>query len=121
MSVLNTEKYIDLALKYKSQVTIVLSIVLMTLIFFAGRATIDCPPKEVICKSELVTIKNLFKEIKECQASCKDKLREQRDLNEIECLRRVRAAIDKHKTTSDIVSCEEAKAIMPQCKSRGKW
>ena len=121
MSGLNPEKYIDLALKNKTILVTVLSVVLIILVFFAGRATVDCPPKEVVCKSELTTIKNLFKEVEKCQSDCKDKLREQRDLNEIECLKRVRSAIDKHRSTSDIVSCEEAKAIMPQCKSRGRW
>tara|TARA_B100001989_G_C24451291_1_gene419110 strand:+ start:187 stop:552 length:366 start_codon:yes stop_codon:yes gene_type:complete len=121
MSKINPEKYIDLALKYKTQVTIILSIILMTLVFFAGRATVDCPPKEVVCKSEITTIKKLFEEIEVCQSSCKDKLREQRDLSELECLKRIRSAIDNHRSTTDIVSCEEAKAIMPQCKRRGKW
>ena len=121
MSGLNPEKYIDLALKHKTQLAIALSVILMVLVFFAGRATVDCPPKEVMCKSELKTIENLFKEVEKCQADCTDKLREQRDLNEIECLKRVRSAIDKHRSTSDIISCEEAKAIMPQCKSRGRW
>ena len=121
MSGLNPEKYIDLALKNKTILATILSIIIVVLIFFAGRATVDCPPKEVICKSELVTIKNLFSEVEKCQTSCKEKIREQRDLSEIECLKRIRSAVDKHRTTADIVSCEEAKAIMPQCKSKRRW
>lgn len=121
MSVINPEKYIDILLKNKTYMTVVVSIVVGAAIFFVGRMTVNCPPKEVLCKQELTTIKDLFKEVEKCQSGCIDKLRKQRDLDEKECKQRIRKAIDDNRNTSTIVSCEEAKAIMPQCKRRGRW
>jgi len=118
---LNPEKYLSLIAKYKMQSMFALVFVLMLVMFFIGRATVVCPSKEVVCKSELVTIKNLFEEVEKCQAACTSKIRSQIDIDDVDCRLRIRKAISKNKSTADIVSCEEAKAIMPQCKSKGKW
>jgi hypothetical protein len=119
MSNFNPGKYLDLVEKYKVQATALLIGIFLVLVFIAGRATVDCPSKEVVCKGELLTIESLFEEIKKCQNDSTDKLRDQRDADDEDCTKRIRSAIDKHRTTANIVTCEEVKALMPQCKKRG--
>jgi hypothetical protein len=121
MSISNSEKYIELAIKYKTHTMILLSFLMLTAVFFIGRYTINIPSKETVCKSEITTIKNLFTELEKCQSSCVDMLRQQRDKDEKECLQRIQKAIKDSKGTIEILSCSEAKAIMPQCKKRGQW
>lgn len=121
MPISNPEKYIELAIKYKTHTMILLSFLMLVVVFFVGRSTVDVPPKEVTCKSEITTIKNLFAELEQCQKSCTDKLREQRDKDEVECRKRIREGIEDSRDTVEVLSCTEAKAIMPQCKRRGQW
>jgi hypothetical protein len=121
MPISNPEKYIELAIKYKTHTMVLLSFLMLAIVFFIGRSTVDIPPKELVCKSELTTIKNLFSEVEKCQRSCTDKLREQRDKDEIECKARIKQGIIDNRNTVEVLSCAEAKAIMPQCKRRGRW
>ena len=119
----NPGKYLEIIENYKTQATALVIGVFIVLVFIAGRATVDCPSKEVVCKSEIATIEKLFAEIEKCQNNLKDKLREQRDEADKACDVRIRGAIEKHRTTANIVTCEEVIALMPQCKKRGrrKW
>ena len=121
MLISNPEKYIELAIKYKTHVMILLAFLLVIAVFFVGRATIDIPPKEVVCKSEIATIESLFTKIEECQNECTKKLRAQSDKDEVECKKRIKQGIEDNRGTVEILSCSEAKAIMPQCKRRGQW
>ena len=121
MPISNPEKYIELAIKYKTHTMILLSFLMLVVVFFAGRATVDIPSKDIVCKSEITTIKNLFAELEKCQKSCTDKLREQRDKDELECKERIKQGIIDSRDTVEVLSCSEAKAIMPQCKRRGRW
>jgi hypothetical protein len=121
MPISNPEKYIELAIKYKTHTMVLLSFLMLAIVFFIGRSTVDIPPKELVCKSELTTIKNLFSEVEKCQRSCTDKLREQRDKDEIECKARIKQGIIDNRNTVEVLSCAEAKAIMPQCKRSGRW
>ena len=121
MPINNPEKYIELAIKYKTHTMALLSFLMLVIVFFVGRSTVEIPPKELVCKSEITTIKNLFTELEECQRSCTEKLRKQRDSDEIECKQRIRQGIIDNRNTVEVLSCSEAKAIMPQCKRRGRW
>jgi len=116
-----TDKYIELALKYKSQITIASSLLVFLLSFVAGRMTAVCPPKSEVCKSEIILIKSLKEEISRKDSDCKKLLRSEQDISEKSCKKRIKDAQKGTKTTSQIVSCEEAKAIMPQCKKQGRW
>ena len=120
MTSINPEKYLDLIAKYRTQVTSIVFGMIVVAVFFVGRSTVDCPPKEVVCKSEILTIKSLFKEIEKCQSECTSNLRIQRDESDSSCKLRIRSAIDKHRSTTSLVTCEEVKALMPQCKKRRK-
>jgi hypothetical protein len=117
----NTEKYIDLAIKYKQHTMTILLFILMTASFFVGRLSVSLPTKESFCKSEIATIDRLFKEVEGCQKSCKDKMRTQRDKDEKDCKRRITNSVNNHESTINLVTCHEAKAIMPQCIKRGQW
>ena len=121
MSISSPEKYIELAIKYKTHTMVLLSFLLLIVVFFIGRSTVSLPPKEVVCKSEIITIKNLFAKIEECQSECTEKLRHQSDKDETECKKRIKKGISDNRGTVEILSCTEAKAIMPQCKRRGQW
>ena len=118
---LNKDKYIELLVKYKTQATIAICMLFMVGIYFAGRASVSCPPKSKVCESEIKTNNKLFAEIEKCQADTLDKIREQIDKDEVECKKRIRSAINDHKVAADGVTCHEAKAIMPQCKRRRLW
>lgn len=118
---LSTEKYVELLIRYRTQATVAICMLFMVGIYYAGRASVSCPPKEIVCESEIKTNAKLFAEIEKCQADTLEKIREQIDKDEVECKKRIRSAIDDHKVTADVVTCHEAKAIMPQCKRRGLW
>ena len=121
MSISNPEKYIELAIKYKTHTMVLLSFLLLVIVFFIGRLTVSMPPKEVTCKSEITTIKNLFTKLEESQSECTDNIRAQIDKDEIECKKRIEKEVRDSRDTVEILSCSEAKAIMPQCKKRGLW
>jgi hypothetical protein len=118
---IETDKYIELALKYKSQITIASSLLVFLLSFVAGRMTAVCPPKSEVCKAEIILIESLKQELSRKDNDCKKLLREEQDKAEKDCVKRIKEAQKGTKTTSQIVSCEEAKAIMPQCKKQGRW
>ena len=121
MKISSPEKYIELAIKYKTHTMVLLSFLMLVVVFFIGRSTVSIPPKEAICKSEITTIKSLFVELEKCQSDCVDKLREQRDKDEVECRSRIEKGIRDSRLTEELLSCGEAKAIMPQCKRKGQW
>jgi hypothetical protein len=121
MSINNPEKYIELAIKYKTHTMVLLSFLLLVIVFFIGRSTVSIPPKEIVCKSEITTIENLFTKIEECQSKSTSNLRDQMDKDEAECKKRIKAGIIENRGTVEILSCSEAKAIMPQCKRRREW
>lgn len=118
---IESDKYVELALKYKNQITVASVIFVMIVSFAGGRFSAVCPPKSKVCKGELILIDSLKKEIIAKDEKYKKLLRKELDIAEGQCLVRIKNARKGNESMNKIVDCEEAKAIMPHCKRRGRW
>ena len=116
-----SDKYVELALKYKNQITVASVIFVMIASFVGGRLSAVCPPKSKVCKGELILIDSLKKELIAKDEKYKKLLRKELDTAEKKCVKRIKDARKGNAAMNQIVDCEEAKAIMPQCKRRGRW
>ena len=59
----NLRPLLNLLIKYKTQATVAICVLFMIGIYFAGRASVSCPPKSKVCESEIKTNTKLFAEI----------------------------------------------------------
>jgi hypothetical protein len=116
----DTQTLFAMMIKYKDQVTYLLAGIGLVSIFFIGRATVDIPEKEIICKNEIAVKDKLFKQLSQSQDECVLRLNTQRDVSDNECLAKKAIWIKKYKTESSLVDCETAKALYKQCRNKDK-
>ena len=59
------DKYIELAIKYKNQLTYLLCFLFICISFYVGRSTKECLPKSVMCKDITRVKDELFIQLEE--------------------------------------------------------
>lgn len=118
---MSAEKYVELLLKYKSQVTALICILVATLCFVGGRMSVHIPPKAVVCEAEIKTVDKLFAQIKEAEKKHIDELRECHDEEVKECQKRIVETIDDFNSKKFSLDCRICKAMQSQCVKKGLW
>lgn len=116
---MSNDKLFEMMIKYKNQVTGLICIALAMICFVGGRLSVDIPPREVICKTEIATKEKLFTQLKECQDGRVVALQAQRDADDIACDKRIEKEVQQHKEISQQLNCDIVKSLYGQCKRRG--
>ena len=118
MSGVDPQKLLELYDKNKTYFHLVSAFVAGVLCFLAGVYSVDCPPKEVVCKAEIATKEKLFDQLKDARDKHIQEIRKVHDEEQAACKVRVDNAIEKYKVTHPAIDCNVCKAIAPQCKRR---
>lgn len=118
---MSAEKYVELLLKYKSQVTALICVLVATLCFIGGRMSVHIPPKAVVCEAEIKTVDKLFAQIKEAEKKHIVELRKCHDDEAKECQKRIVKAVNDFSTKKPSLDCRICKAMKPQCEKKGLW
>ena len=112
------DKYIELAIKYKNQLTYLLCFLCICISFYAGRSTKECPPKSAVCKDITRVKDDLFFQLEEERKSCVNKIRKTIDDQQRKCTNKIRQEVDNTRKNCSNVSCEICQSIRSQCKRR---
>lgn len=115
------DKYIQLLIKYKNQVSIAVCFIMGILCFVGGRYSVDIPPKAVICAEEIKTADKLFSQIEDERKQHLTEIRECHDKETQECESRIANELLKYEDSKPKLDCRIAKALKPQCVKRGLW
>lgn len=120
MMPVDPNKLIDLVIKYKNQVTYLCVVILAVILFFAGRYSVDCPPKSEVCKAELITITGLRDELAAKDIVRTEQLRAQRDADRTACDVRVEEAKREQAASNEFLECTDICSLHPQCVRAGR-
>ena len=115
------DKYIELLIRYKNQITICACLVVSVLCFVGGRYSVEIPPKSVICAEEIKTADKLFSQIEEERNKHITEIRSVHDEEQKECKKRVIEEVEKFKDDKPSLDCRICKALSVQCKKKGLW
>lgn len=118
MSNIDTGKLLELYDKNKTYFHLVSAFIAGILCFIAGVYSVDCPPKEVVCKAEIATKEKLFTQLEQERAKHIAEIRQVHDEEQKQCKVRVDSAITKYKATHPAIDCNVCAAIVTQCKRR---
>jgi len=118
---MSAEKYVELLLKYKGQVTALICVLVATLCFIGGRLSVHIPPKAVVCEAEIKTVDKLFAQIKEAEKKHIVELRKCHDDEAKECQKRIVKAVNDFSAKKPSLDCRICKAMKPQCEKKGLW
>lgn len=111
-------KYIDLAIKYRIQISYLISLFIVIAAYVAGKYNTICPPKEEVCTQYTKERDTAKGQLKTATAKCLEEKRELSDKKDSECKISTRKALDNKKVNSIHIDCETAFALSktPQCK-----
>ena len=116
---MNTEKLIELFTQNKNHAIAAGFILILILCFALGRYSVAIPSKDDLCDPEYETIKGLNEELSKKDQACEERLRTQRDDDDVECKKRIRRAVEDNRSVNDVVTCEEVKVLIEPCRRRG--
>lgn len=113
------EKVLLIAEKHGSKISMIIAGIIVSLVFVLGRASVNIPPKSVICESEIKTIDSQYKVIEKLQLKLKKDLENQRDNLTKTCDKKVVDEIGKFKDSSNSLDCRVCAVLKSQCESKG--
>lgn len=117
---ISKEKVILIAEKHGTKISLIIAGFIVALVFVLGRASVNIPPKSVVCASEISTISAQYKTIETLQLNSKKDLEEQRDVLNKECTSKVAEELDKFKSSNSSLDCKVCKSLIRQCKAKGE-
>lgn len=116
----DTDKLIDLLIKYKTQVSYLVAFIACLGCFIGGYTIQKCKPKSEVCRAEETTITGLNTALSKCEGEKTTQLREQRDRDRQSCDERVEEARSSQRATNDFLQCSDVCALHPQCEAAGR-
>tara|TARA_Y100000592_G_scaffold11523_1_gene16256 strand:+ start:2380 stop:2748 length:369 start_codon:yes stop_codon:yes gene_type:complete len=116
----DTDKLIDLLIKYKTQVSYLIAFIACVGCFVGGYSIQKCKPKSEVCRAEENTITGLRAELAAKDTVRTQQLREQRDEDRLSCDERVEAAKQAQLTANDFLGCSDICTLHPQCYQAGR-
>lgn len=116
----DTDKLIELLIKYKTQVSYLIAFIACVGCFVGGYTIQKCKPKSEVCRAEELQIGGL-----QAQLTAKDtlrttQLRQQRDTDRQACDIRVEEARQSQRATNDFLECSDVCALYDQCYRAGR-
>lgn len=117
---IDTDKLIDLLIKYKTQVSYLIAFIACVGCFIAGYTVKTCPPKSVVCRAEERTILGLNAELAAKDVVRTRQLREQRDEDRASCDERVEQAKLDQATANEFLQCSDICSLYGQCERQGR-
>jgi hypothetical protein len=117
---ISKEKIILIAEKHSTKISMIIAGLIIGLVFILGRASINIPPKSVVCESEIATISAQYKTIETLQLNNKKDLEEQRDVLNKECTSKISEELEKFKSSNSSLDCKVCKSLVRQCKVKGE-
>ena len=117
---IDTDKLIDLLIKYKTQVSYLVAFILCAACFIGGRYTAECPPKSEVCRAEDKTIEGLNLAMAKKDTLRTKQLRQQKDDDRKSCDERVEQAKVDQQTSNDFLECSDICVLFSQCEKAGR-
>ena len=115
---IDINKIIDLALKYRIQLTFIGILFLFTLSFHLGKNSVVLPDKATICAEHNILIGKYRDDLKECIDDCDDRIDRAIDIERQSCDLKIINAIQQREAQNQITNCRIAKEKARQCKGR---
>ena len=115
---LDINKIIDLALKYKTQLSFVGIIFLFALSFHLGKNSVDLPSKEIMCAEHITLIDKYRDDLKQSIDECDSRIDRSVDIERQTCDLRVINAVQQKEKQNKITNCRIAKEKARQCRGR---
>lgn len=116
----DTDKLLELLIKYKTQVSYLLAFILCVGCFVGGYTLQKCKPKSEVCLAEETTITGLRTSLSTCEGQKTTALRQQRDTDREACDIRVEEARQSQRATNNFLECSDVCALHPQCEAAGR-
>lgn len=117
---IDINKALDVALKYKLQLTFLGVLFLLLLSFKAGQNSVDLPDKKVFCKEYTDTIDQYRIDLQRSQDKCDERINNSVDVERKSCDEKIANAIQEKIKQSAITNCRIAKIKARQCKKKGR-
>lgn len=114
-------EYVKLMLRYKNQITVLLSLLIALFMFILGRVSVEIPPKAVVCANEIITIDKQFSQLQKKDAECAENVLSSVDKEKKLCEKKMRENVSSFKDSVDALDCRICKSLSIQCKSKGQW
>ena len=110
-------KYIDLAIKYRIQISYLISLIIVIAAYMAGKYNTICPPKEKVCTQYTKERDAIKIQLNTQTAKCLEQKRTLSDKKDLDCQTSTKKALDNKKVNSINIDCETAFALSktPQC------
>tara|TARA_R100000734_G_C3313250_1_gene104512 strand:- start:733 stop:1098 length:366 start_codon:yes stop_codon:yes gene_type:complete len=116
----DTDKLIELLIKYKTQVSYLIAFIACVGCFVGGYNIQKCKPKSEVCRAEELKIGGLQAELAAKDEVRVQQLRDQRDEDRQSCDARVEAAKQGQRAANDFLGCSDICALHPQCVEAGR-
>tara|TARA_B100001059_G_C17685497_1_gene502113 strand:+ start:185 stop:565 length:381 start_codon:yes stop_codon:yes gene_type:complete len=120
---IDINKILEVALKYKTQLTFLGMLFLLLLSFQLGKNSVEIPglpDKDEYCSEYDKLYKVCKKQLTKCTDECDDRIDKSIDLEREACKLRVLNAIKEKEKQNNISNCRIAKSKARQCKQRGQ-
>ena len=115
---IDINKIIDLALKYKIQLTFAGVLLLLALFFYLGKNSVNLPSKEIMCAEHITLIEKYRIDLKQSIDECDSRIDKSIDIERQTCDLRVINAIQQKEKQNKITNCRIALEKARQCKGR---
>ena len=123
---LDINKVLEIALKYKTQLTFLGILLLLLLSFHLGKRSVvipSLPEKSEYCSEYDDLYKTCKNQLKKCTDKCDERIDKAIDAEREACNLRIINAIQQNNKQKEITTCRVAKLKYRQCKKKGlyKW
>ena len=108
-------KILEVALKYRIQLTFLGVLVLMLFSFHVGKNSVEIPAKETVCKEYTDLIGQYREDLTACVDECDGRINDAIDAERKTCELRIINAVQMKEQQMAITNCKVAKALARQC------
>ena len=116
----DSDKLIELLVKYKTQVSYLIAFIACVGCFVGGYNIQKCKPKSEVCRAEELNITGLKAQLAAKDVVRTQQLREQRDQDRQSCDERVEAARSGQRAANQFLQCSDICNLHPQCVAQGR-
>lgn len=121
---IDINKVLDIALKYKLQITFLGILVLLGLSFQLGKKSVvlpDLPEKSEYCSDYKGLYDTCKDQLTKCTDKCDERINKAVDLERESCNLKIINAVQQKASQMKITTCRVAKIKARQCKNEGRY
>lgn len=119
---IDVNKILEVALKYKIQLTFLGMLLLLAITFQLGRSSVEIPglpDKSDYCSEYDDLYKKCKEQLTKCTDKCDERIDKAVDAERVACNLRIINAIQQNNKQKEITTCRVAKIKARQCKKKG--